>query len=377
MPPASTLWPLEDHTVGKHEVLRHYLDAWLPIMLSRNERVLFIDAFAGPGEYSGGERGSPVVALDAFRRHNSRSMMTGDMSFVFIEKEPQRAQHLAQVIDGIRGRLPANCQVDVFQGTFTHEMTNALDAIESQNQKLAPSFVMVDPFGVSDTPMSLIERILQNPKSEVYISFMYEAINRFKETPEFSNPLDELFGCSEWRNGIEVSDHEARKSFFYDLYKGQLRASGATYVLHFELYEGQRIKYALFFATNHDLGCDKMKQAMWKVAPFGDFRFRSGMRHQLTLGPDFVDFSPLKEALRDEFGQNLWIPVESVDHFMSSDKTEFHSGHYKAVLKEMEEDGELTVDEESRNRRGTFPDETRFMFVEPPEPSPTQGSLLI
>lgn len=51
MPPKTTLWPLEPHTVGKHEVLRNYLKAWLPIMLSSNDRVLFIDAFAGPGRY--------------------------------------------------------------------------------------------------------------------------------------------------------------------------------------------------------------------------------------------------------------------------------------------------------------------------------------
>ena len=68
----------------------------------------------------------------------------------------------------------------MFQGTFTNELTNALDAIDLQNRTLAPAFVMVDPFGVSDTPMSLIRRILENPKSEVYISFMYEYINRFK-----------------------------------------------------------------------------------------------------------------------------------------------------------------------------------------------------
>lgn len=51
MPPETTVWPIEPHTNGKHAVLRHYLNAWLPIMLRSNERVLYIDAFAGPGEY--------------------------------------------------------------------------------------------------------------------------------------------------------------------------------------------------------------------------------------------------------------------------------------------------------------------------------------
>ena len=62
MPPETTLWPIEPHTRGKHMLLREYLNAWLPIMMGSNDRVLFIDAFAGPGEYEGGEDGSPVDA---------------------------------------------------------------------------------------------------------------------------------------------------------------------------------------------------------------------------------------------------------------------------------------------------------------------------
>ena len=65
MPPRSTLWALENHTRGKHLVLKNYMDAWLPIMRKHNGRVLFIDAFAGPGEYTGREPGSPVIALRA------------------------------------------------------------------------------------------------------------------------------------------------------------------------------------------------------------------------------------------------------------------------------------------------------------------------
>ena len=116
---------------------------------------------------------------------------------MFIEKDPRRAENLKQVLDPIRSKFPSNCQADVFQGTFTDTMTEVLDTIDAYNSQLAPALVMVDPFGVSDTPMKLIQRILENPKSEVYISFMYRDINRFKTTSEFISPLDDLFGCQE------------------------------------------------------------------------------------------------------------------------------------------------------------------------------------
>ena len=86
MPPKTTKWPLEPHTLGKHLVLENYMQAWLPIMTRWNGRVLFIDAFAGPGEYTGGEPGSPVIALNTFIDHRARNQMRNEIKFLFIEK---------------------------------------------------------------------------------------------------------------------------------------------------------------------------------------------------------------------------------------------------------------------------------------------------
>ena len=59
--PKTTRWPLEPHTKAKHLILRLYLDAWLPIMATYNGRIVFLDGFAGPGRYTGGEDGSLLV----------------------------------------------------------------------------------------------------------------------------------------------------------------------------------------------------------------------------------------------------------------------------------------------------------------------------
>jgi hypothetical protein len=53
MPPRTNRWKIEPHTQAKHLILARYLKAWLPIMASFNGRILYIDAFAGPGGYSG------------------------------------------------------------------------------------------------------------------------------------------------------------------------------------------------------------------------------------------------------------------------------------------------------------------------------------
>ena len=71
---------------GKHRVLRHYLNAWFPILARFNKQILFIDGFSGPGEYEGGEEGSPLIALRTLREHRAKSMVN-KANFFFMPSE--------------------------------------------------------------------------------------------------------------------------------------------------------------------------------------------------------------------------------------------------------------------------------------------------
>jgi three-Cys-motif partner protein len=68
-----TLWEAEPHTVAKHGILKSYFDAWTAILSrsTRSSELLFVDGFAGPGEYTNGEPGSPIVALNAVLNHTA------------------------------------------------------------------------------------------------------------------------------------------------------------------------------------------------------------------------------------------------------------------------------------------------------------------
>ena len=356
-------------------VLRAYMDAWLPIILSKFERAMFVDAFAGPGEYENGEVGSPVIALKALAEHSSQNMMTGQMDYVFIEERPDRFAHLQEVLRRQRKRnfIPSICRVSMFNNTFAHVLPNLIASMKSER---IPTFVMIDPFGISGVGMENIRALMEHPSTEVYVSFMYEHMNRFKSHPNFEPHLDDLFGCADWQQGIDMPEGKARKSFFYGLYGKRLKLSGAQHVLNFELYDGNQLKYALFFATQSNQGCDKMKQAMWKVAPLGGYTFRSDTLGQLSFESRAVDFDELDRALIDEFGLNQPIEIESIEEFMSSDRVLFHSSHLRSRLANMERASTLVVDQSPRKKRGAFPPGTLLRFVEPPPPSPRQGSLM-
>jgi len=258
------------------------------------------------------------------------------------------------------------CFTHTYCSSFDEKMTEVLNLVDEQKAGLAPAFVMVDPFGVSGTPMSVLHRILKNPKSELYVSLMWDFIRRLMETPEYESPMDSLFGTPDWRSAISLGSAEAKREYLFDLFKKRLRDGGAQHVLHFDLWSGNRHVYSIFFATKHLKGCDLMKQSIWKVAPWGDYAFRGQRGEQLgfTDGMAEPNTLPLRGELQQKFGKEVWVPIGEVWAFMQSDATAFHSGQLKTLtLKPMEFEGLLEARKEGRRNRGQFPDGTEIRFL--------------
>ncbi len=107
--PKTVLWEADEHTLAKHQILRAYLEAWIPIMSRWNDRLLLIDGFAGPGRYDGGEEGSPLIMLRTLLNH--RNFVTNrrtTFSFLFIEQDhDQRRDRATGLVTGQRASDPA------------------------------------------------------------------------------------------------------------------------------------------------------------------------------------------------------------------------------------------------------------------------------
>src|SRR5690242_11766567 len=96
-----TVWELEAHTEAKHRLLTGYLAAWFPILSRWNDRIVFLDGFAGPGIYKGGEPGSPTQALDVLLNHTYGAKMSNkEFVFIFNEAEQDRYEKLQEIIAG-------------------------------------------------------------------------------------------------------------------------------------------------------------------------------------------------------------------------------------------------------------------------------------
>lgn len=353
-----TVWPIEKHTLAKHEILRRYLDAWAPIMSHWAGRFVYIDGFAGPGEYSGGEEGSPIIAIKSIS--GNKNIKHAGIICLFIEADKARYQHLEELVGEI-GK-PSFLKVKCYCGKFDETLSDILDYIDKQKETLAPTFAFIDPFGVSHTPFAVIKRLLTNRNCEVLITFMYDELNRFFIDETQREIMDGLFGSDRWQQAISIPS-KGREEFLQSLYKEQLETQ-AKYVISFKMVNKQnQTDYFLFFATSNLLGLEKMKDAMWKVDSTGTFTFLdlTDLKTPYLIKPE-PDFEGLKKRIVDQF-KGKTITIEELKEFVLS-KTPYCASHYKRqILSPMEKSEELEVQVSKPGRkRGTFPDGTCIKF---------------
>lgn len=360
--PKDTIWPIEPHTSAKHQILRKYLDAWLPIMGLYNKRIVYIDGFSGPGEYVGGEPGSPVIALEAARTHQAK--LARDLVFIFIEERPDRVAHLKGLIATLE--LPAGFSVHVEEGTFAGKLTKLLDDLDAEKKEIAPTFALIDPFGFSGIPYALIKRLLEKNKCEVLITVMVDSINRWLTHPveTIRAHITETFGTEEAVNTALGSGDRAVA--LKDLYQRQLQKA-ARFVRYFDMRDhDNRTVYYLFFASNNSVGHVKMKEAMWKVDPMGDFSFSDATdpNQPLLFNLD-PSMAPLAADMAVQFRSSGQVPVERVETYVQ-DCTAYLRKHMREALLQLETDGKVTVAENKtdrkRRRAKSFPNEALVTF---------------
>ena len=186
--------------------------------------------------------------------------------------------------------------------------------------------------------------------------------NSIPGSPEFETHLTDLFGNEEWQEAPELEGRDARTAL-QALYERQLRDAGAEQVVRCHLHKGDRRVYSILFDTGHHKGSDRMKAAIWKVAPFGDFTFRG--RDQLTLGVE-PDYRPLREGLVQRFGHRGCVSIENVLNFVASDATDSTPGRLRDQSSSpWKQAGLIEVDPSARKRQWTYPNGCRLRFMAP------------
>jgi len=335
--PKETIWQLQEHTKAKHVILRRYLGAWFAIMGSTNSNVMYIDGFCGPGRYLGGECGSPIIALqEAIAQF--KYLQNTDVTFIFSDIDFNRIQHLKTEINLLQP--PSKFNIHPVADSFENVLTNIFTDLGKNN--LPPTFAFIDPFGWAGLPFSLVQRLLKYEKTEVFITFMSNSINRFIDHPDptIQEHFQNLFGVS--ADVIEQALHAVNKqAALRDLYQKQLKRC-ARFVRYFEMTDDHnRCIYDLFFAGNHPLGHLRMKEAFWKVDN------QSGYSFSDRTNPDqpvLFNMEPTEELakLLGGYFKGKTMLSENVISFVENE-TSYLTKHAKKALTSLEKDGRIKI----------------------------------
>lgn len=363
MPEREVVWEIDPHTRAKHRILERYLQAWLPIMSSRNDRLVLVDGFAGPGVYKGGEPGSPIIAMKAFLDHEYKHRITAQLVYLFIEENDERVARLNEEIAKLE--LPKQVTVHVVPGAYEDTFAAMLDDLQERGASLAPTFAFIDPFGYSQAPLQLSGRFLQFQRCEVLLYAPLRWINRFIGRAGQEEALRSFFGTDRWKEAIPLTGAE-RIRFLHDLLYEQLKSEiGLLYVRSFEILAGGSRGYHLFFGTNNkERGLRRMKEAMWSIDPVAGQQFRdsTSFGHEPLFQPQ-PDLDPLRRELREHFGTRPFSIEEALDFTLVD--TPYLPQHVKVpILKPLEDAGDLQIVAAKSNRKKrTYPDGTRLRFT--------------
>ncbi len=371
-------WKYREHTRVKHILLQKYLDAWIPILGKRNSRICYFDGFAGRGEYDDGTLGSPIIALTVADRF---AQYYGELLLVFIEKDKDNFENLDKVLEREKPTIRNLHKMRIIKENdeFTNAIGGMFESLEKNRSTLIPSFFFVDPFGFGGIPFEIIKKILSNPKTEVFFTFMVRDIARFLKHSQLVEVFTELFGTDEWRTIIKLPD---REKALIELYRRQLHeAAEVKYSLHFRVCETERLKtlYYLIHANNNFLGHSIMKSIMFNQSANGCFAYLGpkdvSERYQAKLF-DIHNIEILKKLLLERFkGQNL--AYEQIEERMCIPwytEPPYIDKHYRQALKELEKERRIYVERvTSKTTRGlSGKDKVTF-----PKSSPVQTLLPI
>lgn len=341
-------WEADPHTKAKHELYRRYFGKWFPIMMRGwHGDVTYAEGFAGPGVYADGAPGSPVIALNSIIGDSSLRTTAHKMRLLFVDHNPtctellrERLTRAAQPV-ALKDLPQHGITVDVKTG----ECVPALEELLTEHHAWGrPMLIILDTWGGS-VPLELVRRVAENSNSEVLITIGPQYFSRFAGVNEIRHG-DAVFGSSRWREVMNKPSDE-KAVWLLQHYRDIIQDVGFGHVLDFELIDTRGQSLYLVFATTHERGLEKMKEAMWEVDDVSGVGYRDprdpGQQIlQIELEPNT---NPLRRLIIDHL-RGLPHGRASVSDLRSFAlfRTVYKAGQVMPILRDMIDRGDLVSD---------------------------------
>lgn len=247
----------------KHALLKSYLEK-LVLIIGMNGRskgsaeICYIDCFAGPWgsedeKLEGTSISLALKTLAACKEKLASLGVNARMRALFVERDKVAFRRLSAYL---ANDAPKSVEACALEGDFVDLRREIL----RWSGKDAFAFFFIDPKGWTPIVIDVLKPLLQRPRSEFLINFIYEFINRTASIAQFRDYMHRLLGRE-----VDVSGRtpDEREQLLVGAYRDGLRAcvparrppfvprTAYVTVLH---PEKQRTKYHLVYLTCHPKG---------------------------------------------------------------------------------------------------------------------------
>jgi len=347
-----------EQTAVKHDILEAYLPAYFHILKGGNKNLLLIDGFAGRGTYTKNETGesvdgSPLRALQLIAKTPA---FHDKVSTIFIESDeilfPQLEKAVADFYMAHKSIREPMC----LQGTFSERVAEVLKQVQG---KLAPTFLFVDPCGVSGTSFETIRAVMNCNKCEAFIFFNIDGVRRITGLDKLSPVLIDLMGLESraqilYEGLRQTEDAAERESLILRHYREALTVGmGAKFIIPFrvEHKDKRKASHYLIHVAKHPLGFRIMKDVMWHRGhdqdQDGGIMFTQSSRTNYIPLFDFRGDAIKREILGFLIGGPLRVSVFYED-LPERPHDMFCTSAYREALLKLEAAGEVEVLKEDR-----------------------------
>ena len=355
----------------KSAMVTKYFWAWAKVMIGAQKRrrgnpdnrIAYIDLFAGPGRYSDGAISTPLRILKkAIEDDDLRQRLVT----LFNDKDAKNTKSLSKAI----GELPCLNKLKHKPQVFNHEVgENIVKMFEKM--RLVPTLFFVDPWGYKGLSLRLVNSVLKDWGCDCIFFFNYNRINMGLNNDAVREHMNALFGeerVNDLRPRLDSLTPERRESTIIEELCNTLRALGPKYVLPFRFKDarGSRTSHHLIFVSKGFKGYEIMKEIMagessdseQGVAGFEYSPVDPQMAaQQLLLFNLSRPLDDLGNMLLEEFaGQELTMVRIYETHNVNRP---YIKKNYKDTLKRLEEQKKITA---SPHRKGTFGDKVTVTF---------------
>lgn len=247
----------------KARIVAKYFWAWakvvIPTAKQHENRIAYIDLFAGPGRYEDGTLSTPLLILTkAIEDKDMREMLVT----TFNDKDPENVGKLSAAINGLPGieRLKYKPQIN------NTEVGNKI-VKKFQNMRFIPTFFFIDPWGYKGLSLGLINSVLKHWGCDCVFFFNYNRVNMGLNNRAVRRHMNVLFGkrrTTNLRKKLRGLDPNDREKLIIDELSDSLKEMGANLILPFRFRSdiGNRTTHHLIFATKHFKGYEIMREIM-------------------------------------------------------------------------------------------------------------------